>query len=48
MNEHLRHKTDDELWQIFQNLKLFPNGTVVNSARYDILSELERREKETK
>jgi len=40
------NKTDDELWQLYQDLQEFPKGVVVGNARQDILQEIIRREKE--
>ena len=43
--EELKKKTDEELCRIFCDLKLFSNGTLVQTARATILGILEDRDK---
>ena len=45
---NLENQTDKVLWELYQGLKLFPDGEVIKNARYDILQELIRKEKEQK
>ena len=43
---NLKNKTDDELWELYQGMKVFPAGIVVTDARQNILQEIIRRERD--